>query len=111
MRLLLLFTALNFVWLFEYGHPDWKPLLVGLSGLAAAGRRAAGHRQFISTLTRNQIIAGVVTFVVCLLLWVLEWVSGYDSSAWARVLAYISVTVISNPSSRDCFPRRTWFIT
>ena len=28
---------------------------------------------------------------VCLLLWVLEWSSGYDSSGWARVLAYLSV--------------------
>ena len=25
------------------------------------------------------------------LLWVLEWSSGYDSSTWARVLAYLSV--------------------
>jgi ABC-2 type transport system permease protein len=24
-------------------------------------------------------------------LWVLEWSSGYDSSTWARVLAYLSV--------------------
>src|SRR2546421_9035124 len=26
---LLLFTALNFAFLFRYGNPDWKPLLVG----------------------------------------------------------------------------------
>ena len=46
---------------------------------------------FISTLTRNQIIAGAATFGVCLLLWVLEWVSGYDSATYARVMAYLSV--------------------
>ena len=46
---------------------------------------------FISTLTRNQIIAGAATFGVCLLLWVLEWVSGYETATWAKVLAYCSV--------------------
>jgi ABC-2 type transport system permease protein len=46
---------------------------------------------FISTLTRNQIIAGAATFGVCLLLWVLEWVSEYDSSTWSRLMAYLSV--------------------
>ncbi len=41
---------------------------------------------FISTLTKNQIIAGAATFGVCLLLWVLEWTSGYESATWAQVL-------------------------
>src|SRR5271168_740126 len=30
---LLLFTALNLAFLFKYGHPDWKPLLIGYLGL------------------------------------------------------------------------------
>src|SRR2546422_478692 len=46
---------------------------------------------FISTLTKNQIIAAAATFGVCLLLWVLEWVSGYETATWARVLSYMSV--------------------
>jgi gliding motility-associated transport system permease protein len=88
---LLLFTALNFAFLFRYGHPDWKPLLTGYFGLLleAGGLLAIGT--FISTLTKNQIIAGAVTFGVCLMLLVLEWVSGYDPSTWARVLAYMSI--------------------
>src|SRR3984893_6245452 len=88
---LLLFSALNFSFLFRYGNPDWKPLAIGYLGLLlqAGGLLAIGT--FISTLTKNQIIAGAATFGVCLLLWVLEWVKGYDSSTWARVLAYMSV--------------------
>lgn len=88
---LLLFTALNFAFLFRYGNPDWKPLAIGYLGLLlqAGGLLAIGT--FISTLTKNQIIAGATTFGVCLLLWVLEWVSGYDTSTLARVLAYMSV--------------------
>jgi ABC-2 type transport system permease protein len=88
---MLLFTALNFAFLFKYGNPDWKPLVIGYLGLLlqAGGLLAVGT--FISTLTRNQIIAGAVTFGVCLLLWVLEWVSGYETATWAQVLSYMSV--------------------
>jgi ABC-2 type transport system permease protein len=46
---------------------------------------------FISTLTRNQIIAVGGTFAICLLLWVFDWVTAYDTSNWAKVLSYISV--------------------
>jgi ABC-2 type transport system permease protein len=88
---LLLFTALNFAFLFKYGNPDWKPVAVGYLGLLLQAGALLAIGTFISTLTRNQIIAGTVTFAVCLLLWVLGWVSGYDSAAWARALAYLSV--------------------
>jgi len=88
---MLLFTAVNFAFLFKYGNPDWRPLLIGYLGLLlqAGGLLAVGT--FISTLTRNQIIAGAATFGVCLLLWVMEWVAGYETAAWAKVLAYLSV--------------------
>jgi len=88
---LLLFTAINFAFLFKYGNPDWKPLAIGYLGLLlqAGGLLAVGT--FISTLTKNQIIAGAATFGACLLLWVLEWVAGYETAAWAKVLAYFSV--------------------
>ncbi len=88
---MLLLTALNFVWLFKYGNPDWKPLAVAYLGLLLQAGALLAIGTFISTLTRNQIIAGAATFGVCLLLWVLEWVSGYESATWARVLAYLSV--------------------
>ncbi len=88
---LLLFTAVNFGFLFLYGHPDWKPLAVGYLGLFLQAGALLAIGTFISTLTKNQIVAGAVTFGVCLLLWVLEWVSGYETATWARVLAYMSV--------------------
>ncbi len=88
---LLLFTAINFAFLFRYGNPDWKPLLVGYLGLLLQAGALLALGTFISTLTKNQIIAGAATFGVCLLLWVLEWVSGFESAAWAHVLSYLSV--------------------
>ena len=46
---------------------------------------------FISTLTKNQIIAGAATFAVCLLLWVVGWVGEYETAMWSTVLSYMSV--------------------
>ena len=88
---LLLFTAINFAFLFRYGNPDWKPLLVGYLGLLLLAGALLAIGTFISSLTKNQIIAGAVTFGVCLLLYVFGWVSGYDNAPWARVLSYMSV--------------------
>lgn len=88
---LLLLSALNFVFLFTYGHPDWKPLAIGYLGLLLQAGALLAIGMFISTLTKNQIIAGATTFGVCLLLWVLEWVGGYETATWATVLSYMSV--------------------
>jgi ABC-2 type transport system permease protein len=89
---LLLFTALNFAFLFRYGNPDWKPLLIGYLGLLleAGGMLAVGT--FISATTKNQIIAGAVTFMVVLMLYICGWAGGYETATWARVLAYMSVS-------------------
>src|SRR5580693_140204 len=88
---MLLVTALNFAFIFRYGHPDWKPLVIGYLGLYLQAGALLAVGTFISTLTKNQIIAGGATFGVCLLLWVLEWVSGYETATWAQVLSYMSV--------------------
>jgi gliding motility-associated transport system permease protein len=100
---LLLFTALNFAFLFKYGNPDWKPLAMAYLGLLllAGGLLAIGT--FISTLTRNQIVAGAVTFGVCLMLYVFGWVSGYESALWARVLSYMSVATHFESFGRGVF--------
>ncbi|RPI17750.1 MAG: ABC transporter, partial [Acidobacteriales bacterium] len=85
------FSALNLVFLFIHGQPDWRPILIGYLGLLLQGGALLAIGAFISTLTKNQIIAGGATFAACLLLWVLDWSSSYETAAWARVLAYLSV--------------------
>lgn len=90
---MLFFTALNFAFLFRYGNPDWKPLAIGYLGLLLQAGCLLAIGTFISTLTRNQIVAGAATFGVCLMLWIFEWVSGYETAMWAKVLSYLSVTV------------------
>lgn len=89
---ILLLTALNFLFLFKFGHPDWKPLAIGYLGLFLEAGAMLAIGTFISTLTKNQIIAGAVTFAACLILWVFEWVSEFETATWAQVLSYISIT-------------------
>jgi len=88
---LLLFTAINFAFLFKYGNPDWKPLAMGYLGLLLQAGALLAIGTFISTLTRNQIIAGAATFGVELLLWVIGWVGEYETAPWAHVLSYMSM--------------------
>jgi ABC-2 type transport system permease protein len=88
---IILFACINFVFLFRYGNPDWKPMLITLLGVFLQGAALLAIGTFISTLTKNQIIAGALTFGACLLLWVFSWVSSYDSSTWAQVFSYMSV--------------------
>jgi ABC-2 type transport system permease protein len=84
-------SALSIVILFAYGKPDWRPILVGYLGLLLQGGCLLAIGTFISTCTRNQIVAGVASFAICLLLWVLDWVSSFGSTVTDQVLAYLSV--------------------
>jgi ABC-2 type transport system permease protein len=103
---LLLFSGFNLAFLFRYGNPDWKPLAVGYLGLLlqAGGLLAVGT--FISTLTRNQIIAGAATFAACLMLWIFAWVGGYEVATWARVLSYMSVVTHIDSFSKGVLDTR-----
>jgi len=93
-------SMVNVAVLFLYGKPDWKPILVGYLGLLLQGGCLLAVGTFISTLTRNQIIAAGATFAACLLLWILDWVSAYETAAWAKVLSYMSVVTHFEPFSK-----------
>ncbi len=93
-------SGINLAILYAFGRPDWKPILVGYLGLLLQGGCLLAIGIFISTLTKNQIIAGGATFAVCLMLWVLDWVSAYDQSGWAKVVAYLSVVTHFEPFSK-----------
>jgi len=93
-------SALNLTFLFIYGKPDWKPILVGYLGLLLQGGGLLAVGTFISTTTRNQILAGGATFAACLLLWILDWVSAYEMATWAKVLSYMSVVTHFEPFSK-----------
>ena len=93
-------SALNIAMLYFYGKPDIYPILTGYLGLLLQGSALLAVGTFISNTTRNQVIAGTATFVVCLLLWVMDWVSAYETSTWAKVLGYLSVTTHLDPFAK-----------
>jgi ABC-2 type transport system permease protein len=93
-------SGINIAVLYAFGRPDLKPILVGFLGLLLQGGCLLAIGTFISTLTKNQIIAGGATFAVCLMLWVLDWVSAYDQSAWAKIVSYLSVVTHFEPFSK-----------
>jgi len=88
---ILAMSMLNVALLFAWGHPDIRPVLVAYLGLLLQGGCLLAIGGFISTLTRNQIIAGGVTFFVCLLLWLLNWATSFDTTGWASVVNYLSI--------------------
>ncbi len=89
---MLLIALVNLSVLFVYSSPDWKPLLVSVLGLLLMGGAMIALGTFLSTLTRNQIVAGALTFGVLLLLWVLNWVGSYQSSTFSRVCEYLAIS-------------------
>jgi len=78
--------------LFLYGNPSAKPLLADALGLFLFGGALLSVGMWISTFTRNQIIAGVVAFALFLLLYVFDWVNAYSSSDAGRVMSYMALT-------------------
>ncbi len=66
-------------------------MLVAYLGLILQGGCLLAIGEFISTTTKNQIIAGGVTFFVCLLLWLLNWFTAFDTGVVSQVVKYLSI--------------------
>jgi len=84
-------SAINIAMLFMWGKPDLKPVLVAYLGLLLQGACLLAIGTFVSTTTRNQIVAGGVTFFVSLLLWLLSWFTAFGSTAASQVINYLSI--------------------
>jgi len=83
--------VLDMSFLFIYGSPDWKPVATGFLGVLLQGAALLAFGAFISTLTKNQIVAGAVGFGLALLLWVLNWWTSLGDSVPIRIVSYISI--------------------
>src|SRR5689334_10569758 len=55
------------------GSPEWKPILSGYLGLALLGASFIAMGLFISSTTKNQVVAAAVTFALLLLFWIINW--------------------------------------
>ena len=97
---LLVVLMLDFSFLFLHGQPDWKPVATGLFGILLQGACLLALGTFISTTTKNQIVAGAVGFALALVLWILNWTTSFGNSDTVQVLNYLSIV-----SHMDSFSR------
>ncbi len=87
---MLLITMIHIGVLFLYGRPEIKPILTAYLGLLLMGGCFISVGLFISSLTKNQIVAVMATFAVFLFLWVINWIG----SLWPTLeplTSYLSV--------------------
>lgn len=78
--------------LFVYGNPNFKPVLATALGLFLYGAALLALGMWFSTFTKNQIIAGTVSLVVFLLLYVLDWPEAYSSGTVVKVMSYMALS-------------------
>jgi ABC-2 type transport system permease protein len=89
---MLLVTMLYMAILFIYSTPEWKPIATGYLGLLLMGGCFLSVGLFISSVTKNQIVAGFLTFAVFLMLWVINWMADQSGPTMGAVLKYLSIT-------------------
>lgn len=90
--LMLAVTGIHMSFLFWYGEPELAPVLSGYLGLLLMGASFISIGLLISSATKNQVVAGMVTFAVLLLFWVISWLGDpAGGSTTSQVLAYLSV--------------------
>lgn len=69
----------------------WRILWSSYLGLMLLGAVLIAIGLFVSSLTENQIVAGVVTFAIALFLWLINIFAGDASSTRGKILDYLSV--------------------
>ena len=89
---LLAVTMIYVGMLFLFSSPEIAPLASGYLGLLLMGSCFVALGLFISSLTKNQMVAGVATFVVLLLLWIINWMADSAGPWLGEIMRYLSIT-------------------
>ena len=91
---MLAITVIRMLVLFSYANPkpEWTVPVIGYIGLLLMGGCFISVGLLISSLTKNQIVSGMVTFAVFLLLWVINWIASFTGPTTQSVLNYLSIT-------------------
>ena len=89
--LMLAVTSVHMGILFWYGEPELGPILSGYLGLLLMGGAFISIGLLISSATKNQVVAGVITFAVLLLFWVVSWMAESGTSTTQQVIGYLSI--------------------
>ncbi|HLQ77905.1 MAG TPA: ABC transporter permease [Terriglobia bacterium] len=89
--LMLLTTWIPMAVLYIYGKPASGPILTAYLGLLLYSLSLVAIGMFISSLTENQIVAGVLSFGVFLMLWLVSVMANRAQDSSKAVLSYLSI--------------------
>ncbi len=84
-------TLIHVAILFIYGNPEWKPIATAYLGLLLLGGSFISLGLFISSLTKNQIVAAMITFAVFLFLWIITWIGSVSGPTVSGITTYLSI--------------------
>jgi ABC-2 type transport system permease protein len=79
------------IWLYAPNPPEWKPVLTGALCLLLLGGTFISLGLFISSLTKNQVVAAFITFGLALGLWIVSWFDEPTAGPLTKALVYTGV--------------------
>jgi ABC-2 type transport system permease protein len=91
VTLLVAATALYPVWVYRVQPFDPSPLVAGYVGLLLLAMVCAAYGLFVSALTDSQVLAGFLTAMPLLLLWLLSWNEAANTEAALPLLQALSL--------------------
>ncbi len=91
MMVLMLPTLAYQVLLFKFSKPEFGPVFTGYLGVLLFSAAGVAIGLFASSLTENQIIAAVVTFVVLLFMFIISFLGDKEGTFIFDVIKYLSI--------------------
>src|SRR6185436_12119204 len=85
-------TLAYIAWLYNFGTPDWRPIVTGYFGLLLMGTCFLAVGLFISSTTKNQMIAAAASFIAALFMWIIGWFADSLGPTLGPVFSYLSIT-------------------
>ena len=89
--IMLLLTLVFPLLLERHADLEWGAISTGYAGLLLLGMAYVSAGLFFSSISENQIVAGVLTFGFSLLVLLIGWIAPFVSAGTARVLGQVSI--------------------
>ncbi|UCD67085.1 MAG: ABC transporter permease subunit [Betaproteobacteria bacterium] len=87
-------TTINLIPLYMYGNPETTNIVSGYIGFLLLGMGCLAIGQFFSALTRNQVIAALITFPVLLGFWFIGHLYSFQSAViLQKLFGYLSFSL------------------
>ena len=79
------------IWVYRVQPYDWTPVVAGYLGLLLLATACAAYGLFVSSLTDSQVLAGFLTAMPLLLLWLLSWNEAANAAETLPLLQALSL--------------------